>query len=90
MATIVSRDQARRERLKEGGVDDEAATAIGDVFTSFSDELRDELASLREDVSGQLSRHRDEFARALNIHTALIGLGLAAIGLLIGVVAVFG
>ena len=51
MATIISTGQARRERLKEGGVDDEAATAIGDVFASFSERF----TSFREDVSQQLA-----------------------------------
>ena len=86
MAAIVSRDRARRERLEEGGVDNEAATAIGDVFTSFSEQLDEIHSSQRE----EFARTREEFGRLLNIHTGIIVVGLAAIGLLIGAVAVFG
>ena len=42
-------------------MDDEAATAIGDVFTSFSERF----ASFREDVSHQLARQNRNIERQL-------------------------
>ena len=78
-------------------MDDEAATAIGDVFASFSERF----TSFREDVSQQLARQNrnverqlatlsDEFGRKLNFHTTLILLGIGILAVLVVAASVFG
>ena len=66
--------------------DDEAATAIGDVFTSLSEQLDEIAANQRDEFANQ----RAEFSRLLNIHTGIIVGGLAVASLVIAAVAVFG
>ena len=71
-------------------MDDETATAIGDVSTSFGAEF----AIFREDVVRELAAMRgditSEFGRKLNFHTTLTVVGFAVLAVVIGAAAVFG
>ena len=71
-------------------MDDETATAIGDVSTSFGAEF----AIFREDVVRELAAIRgditSEFGRKLNFHTTLTVVGFAVLAVVIGAAAVFG
>ena len=77
MAVIVSREQARRERLKEGGVSDETATAMGDVFASYG-----------EDMDRRFDELKEEFSRKFNFHTTVSVACFAALALIIAAGAV--
>ena len=71
-------------------MDDEAATAVGDVSTSFGDEF----AIFREDVLRELAAIRgditSEFGRKLNFHTTVTVVAFAVLAVVIGAAAVFG
>ena len=66
-------------------MDDEAASAIADVFASFSEsftffreDVSQQLATQNRNVERQLATLSDEFGRKLNFHTTLICLGMGS------------